>query len=261
LHKRKTESMQELFQQERSLMSGFRKNMQHLAVAFAVATLTLAATTADAQVRRPRRESNANRKARIERTIQETYSHRYELFGGGGYLRFRSGENLQRNNEVTWATSGTYYLNEKLGIVADIRGSYGNAKVGNTIYNIGNPLITEYTFMGGPSYRFYAKQKLAVSAHALVGYSLGNFDGGTKAIPAVNLGLWKTEGRPAFSAGVNFDYNFYPNLAFRVTPTYVGTTFQGRNVINGVGSGATNGSIQNNLGVNVGFVYRFGKIK
>jgi hypothetical protein len=257
LHKRKTESMQELFQQERSLMSGFRMNMRHLAVAFAVATLTLTAATAHAQVRRPRRESNANRKARIERTIQETYSHRYELFGGGGYLRFRSGENLQRNNEVTWATSGTYYLNEKLGIVADIRGSYGNAKVGNTIYNIPNPLITEYTFMGGPSYRFYAKQKLAVSAHALVGYSLGNFDGGTKGVPAANLGLWTTAGRPVFSVGVNFDYNFYPNLAFRVTPTYVGTTFNGTNL----STGATNGTIQNNLGVNAGIVYRFGKIK
>jgi Protein of unknown function, DUF481 len=231
-------------------MSGFRLSTQRPVVILSIAIFSIAAllgSTAHAQGRRNRRESNANRKARIERTIQETYSHKYELFAGGGYLRFRSGQYLQKNNEVTWATSGTYYLNSKLGIVADVRGAYGNAKIGNTIYNIPNPLITEYTFMGGPSYRFYAKQKYAASAHVLAGYTLGNFDGGSKGIPATSLGMWPTSNRAAFSAGVNLDYNFYPNLAFRLTPTYVGTNF-----------GST---IQNNLGVNVGIVYRFGKRK
>ena len=238
-------------------MSRFRSSTQRLAPVFraagfalaavSVAAIMVATPSAQAQGRRSRRESNANRKARIERTIQETYSQRYELFGGGGYLRFRSGQYTQNNNEVTWAVSGTYYLNPKVGIIADVRGSYGNAKVGNTIYNIGNPLITEYTFMGGPSYRFYAKQKMAASVHVLGGYTLGNFDGGTKGIPAPSVGLWPTSNRAAFSAGVNLDYNFYPNLAFRLTPTYVGTTF--------------GGTVQNNLGVNAGIVYRFGKPK
>jgi hypothetical protein len=231
--------------------------MQRLAVAFFVVTITAASASAHAQGRRNRRESNANRKARIERTIQETYSHRYEVFGGGGYLRFRSGEYLQRNNEVTWATSATYFLNPKLGITADIRGAYGNAKVGNNIYNIANPLITEYTFMGGPSYRFYAKQKFAVTGNVLGGFALGNFDGGSKGIPAPKLGMWATSNPPAISAGVSVDYNFYPNIAVRVTPTYVGTFFNGIDQA----TGKSNGSIQNNLGVNAGVVYRFGKIK
>ena len=239
-------------------MSGFRSNVYKLAVLVLLAAFTGGISAADAQMtRRSRRESNANRQARITRNIQETYTHRYELFGGGGFLRFRAGENLQRNAEVTWATSATYYLNPKLGIVADIRGAYGNAKVGNTIFNIGNPLITEYTFMAGPTYRFYAKQKFAISAHVLGGYSLGNFDGGSKGISATKLGMWATSNRPVFSAGVNFDYNFYPNLAFRLTPTYVGTTFNGV----GLSTGNSNGTIQNNLGVNAGIVYRFGKIK
>ncbi len=239
-------------------MSGFRSSVYRLAVLVLLAAFTFGITSADAQMtRRSRRESNANRQARVIRTVQETYSHRYEVFGGGGFLRFRSGEYLQRNAEVTWATSGTYYLNQKFGIVADIRGGYGNAKVGNTIYNIANPLITEYTFMGGPSYRFYAKQKTAISGHVLAGYSLGNFDGGSKGISATKLGMWATSSRPVFSAGVNFDYNFYPNLAFRLTPTYVGTTFNGIDL----NTGKSNGSIQNNLGVNAGIVYRFGKIK
>ncbi len=238
-------------------MSGFRKNMQRLVVAFFVVSITAASASAHAQGRRTRRESNANRKARIERTVQETYSHRYELFGGGGYLRFRSGEYLKKNNEVTWTTAGTYFLNPKLGITADIRGSYGKAKVGNTIYNIANPLITEYTFMGGATYRFYSKQKFAVSGNALGGVTLGNFDGGSKAIPATNLGMWATSNRPVISAGVSVDYNFYPNLAFRIMPTYVGTFFNGIDP----NTGKSNGSIQNNLGVNAGIVYRFGRIK
>ena len=215
-------------------------------VAAGLLAMTLGAN-AGAQVRRTKRESSANRKARIQKAVDDTYSHRWEVFGGGGYLRFRSGQYLQKNNEVTWATSATYMLNPKLGIVADVRGAYGNAKVGNNIYNVYNPLITEYTFLGGPSYRFYAKQKTAASAHVMAGYTLGNFDGGSKAIPAPLLGMWPTSNRPVFSVGVNYDYNFYPNLAFRVTPTYVGTTF-----------GST---LQNNLGINAGIVYRFGRLK
>jgi len=247
-------------------MSGFRKNMQRLSLlsilVVAVATLIVAPASAHAQVRRStRRESNANRKARIERTIEETYSHRYEIFGGGGYLRFRSGEYLQKNNEITWAASGTYFLNTKLGITADARGGFGNAKVGNTIYNVANPLITEYTIMGGATYRFYAKQKFAISGNALAGFALGNFDGGSKGVSAPLLGMWATSNRPAFSVGANLDYNFYPNLAFRIGPTWVGTAFHGNNINPDGSLGSQNGTIQSNLGFNAGIIYRFGRIK
>ena len=229
-------------------MFGMGRKIRYLAAGLLALTLGVAAVPSEAQlIRRTKRESSANRKARIQKAVDDTYTHRWEVFGGGGYLRFRSGQYLQKNNEVTWATSGTYMLNPRLGIIGDIRGAFGNAKVGNNIYSVYNPLITEYTFLAGPSYRFYAKQKNAVSAHVMAGYSLGNFDGGSKSIPAPLLGLWPTSNRPVFSVGVSYDYNFYPNLAFRVTPTYVGTTF-----------GST---LQNNLGINAGIVYRFGRIQ
>jgi hypothetical protein len=54
------------------------------------------------------------------------------------------------------------------------------------------------------------------------------------------------------------DYNFYPNLAFRIAPTYLGTFF--RRSPEDVNHGP-NGTIQNNFGFNAGIVYRFGKIK
>ena len=222
--------------------------MRYVAAGLLVLALGVAAVPSEAQlVRRTKRESSANRKARIQKAVDDTYTHKWEVFGGGGYLRFRSGQYLQKNNEVTWATSATYMLNPRLGIIGDVRGAFGNAKVGNNIYNVYNPLITEYTFLAGPSYRFYAKQKNAASVQAMAGYTLGNFDGGSKSIPAPLLGMWPTSNRAVFSVGASYDYNFYPNFAFRVTPTYVGTTF--------------GGTVQNNLGVNAGVVYRFGRLK
>lgn len=202
-------------------------------------------------VRRARRETNASREARIQRTINATYAHPWEVFGGGGYLRFRSGESTQKNNEVSWAVAVHRYLNPKFAVVGDVRGSFGRAHAlkFNDLQQIPNPQINEYTFMGGGNYRFYGKEKLALSIEGLAGAGWGLFSGGAKGLSGTQVGLWQDGVRPAFSVGLNLDYNFYPNLAFRVTPTYVGTTF----------ADATSGTkVQNNMGFNMGVVYRFG---
>ena len=222
-----------------------------------LATLLLAAflfavPSAHAQfARRSSRETNANRRARIERQIKETYTHRWEIGGGGGYLRFRSGEFTQKNSEIAFWMNGTYYFNQKLGLTGEVRGAYGNAKVPN--YNpfgalVGNPQISEYPFLVGPTYRFHLTQRTAISGFAEGGTAIGKFDGASKGIPAPTLGFWpSTNARPAFSVGANFDLNVYPNLALRVAPNYLGTTF--------------GGSLQNNFGFNMGLVYRFGRQK
>jgi hypothetical protein len=248
-------------------MFGFRLKVKWVAGVLLAVVAASGASAVEAQTtRRTRRESNANRKARIARTIEETYSHRYEIAGGGGYIRFRSGEYLQRNDEVTFWMTGTYFLNRKLGIIADVRGMYGNAKIGNTGSPNGsipnflpfNPQISEYPFLGGVAYRVYAKEKTAVSVTAEGGAALGKFDDDTKGLPSSALGLWQSTVKPAFSLGVNLDYNFYPNLAVRVTPTYVGTFYK----LDPLDPAPQpHGSIQNNVGVNIGIVYRFGKIK
>jgi hypothetical protein len=242
-------------------MFGFRLSVKCAASVLLAVIVASGASAVEAQsTHRTRRESNANRKARIARTIEQTYSHRYEVAGGGGFLRFRSGEYLRRNDEVTFFMTGTYFLNTKLGIVADVRGMYGNAKIGNSTPNFlpFNPQISEYPFMGGVAYRLYAKEKVAVAVTGEAGAALGKFDGDTKGLPSSALGLWQSEIRPAFSVGANFDYNFYPNLAMRLTPTYVGTFYQLSPL-----DPAPNphGSFQSNLGFNIGLVYRFGKIK
>jgi hypothetical protein len=241
-------------------MFGFRLSVKCATAVLLAGFIASGVSALEAQsTHRQRRESNANRKARIARTIEDTYTHRWEVGGGGGYLRFRSGENLQRNNQVSFWTSGTYYLSPKLGIVGDVRGSYGNAKIGNNDFNIGfNPQISQYTFMGGPSYRLWAKEKTAISIFGVGGAALGKFDGGAHGFSSAELHVWESNTRPAFSLGANFDYNFYPNFAFRVTPTYLGTFFRLDPSDPSTGS---RGSIQNNLGVNVGLIYRFGRIK
>jgi opacity protein-like surface antigen len=240
-------------------MFGFRLSVK-CAVAVLLAGLMASGVSAlEAQsTHRTRRESNANRKARIARTIEDTYTHRWEVGGGGGYLRFRSGENLQKNNQVSFWSTGMYSLNPKLGIVGDVRGSYGNAKVGNTIFNIENPQISQYTFMGGPSYRLWAKEKTAISIFGVGGAALGKFDSGAKGLSSADIHVWESGFAPVMSVGANFDYNLYPNFAIRVTPTYLGTFFRLSPDDTSAGS---HGTIQNNLGVNVGLVYRFGRIK
>ncbi len=229
------------------------------AAAFALPLVALAAPlAARAQSSsRTRRETNANRRARIAREVAETYAHRYEFSGGGGYLRFHTGEYLRKSNEITFYGSLNYLLSPKLGVLADVHGAFGNAKIENNIYNLpGNPQVSEYTFTAGPSYRFFAQRRVAVTAFGTGGIALGNFAGSTKGIFPDRLGIWSTTTRPVMTAGVSFDYNFFPNLAARITPTYIGTFFDGA-PINGVQT--VHGTVQNNLGFNIGIVYRFGQ--
>jgi hypothetical protein len=231
-------------------LSALRVSTQVFALLLFVAVFT--AVSANAQsTRRSGHETNASRQARIAKQIEETYTHRWEVGGGGGWLRFRSGEYTQKNSEITFWTNTTYYLNEKLGITGEIRGAYGNAKVlqGNPYASlVGNPQISEYPFLAGPTYRFYLHQKIAISGFALGGVAIGKFDGDSKGIPAQTLGFWpSTSARPALSLGGNLDLNMFPNLAFRIAPSYLGTTY--------------GGSYQNNVGFEMGLVYRFGRQK
>jgi len=224
-------------------------------VAAALAVLLAAAigtTAASAQsTRRPRRETTANRKARIAKTIQQTYGHPWEAAGGGGYMRYRSGQYQQQDNQVSFWVDTRYSLNSlspKLGILGTVQGSYGKAKIGNVQgIDIPNPQISEYAFMAGPSYRFLGREKYAVSGFAQAGLDLGKFAGGSKGFTAADIGVWQGDFAPVFSVGASLDYNIDTSFALRVSPSYIGTTF-----------GST---MQNSKALNVGIVYRFGKAK
>ena len=134
---------------------------------------------------------------------------------------------------------------------AKFAAGYGQAKIGNllpsgNVLNF-NPEISEYNFMAGPSYRLVALEKFGLAAFVEGGVTLGKFAGDSKGLTAAQIGVWPGNYAAAFSAGLNFDYNLFPNVALRITPTYLGSTF--------------GGTIQNSKGLNVGVVYRFGRTR
>ena len=193
------------------------------------------------------RRRNLSRQARIERNIRETYSHKYEIAGGGGFLRFRTGPTLQQITQINFFMDGTRMFGEKWGVLASVRGMYGNANIPNELafQYIFRPKISEYTFMAGVQRRFIEREKWTVSGNATAGTALSKFAGDAKGLRSTDLGMWPdSNAKPVFQVGVSFDYNLYNNFAARIEPTYLGTTF--------------GNTLENNKGINFGLVYRFG---
>jgi hypothetical protein len=185
------------------------------------------------------------RRMREQQIIQDTYSHKFELYGGGGYLRFRPGPSLQHENETAWNLGITEWIRPKLGITGDFRGYYGNANTLVNPYQVFQPSISQYTFMAGPQYRFYAKQHIAVSAEVLGGVGHGNFGTGTNGFPATLVGLYSNANVFNVDVGLPVEYNLSPGLAVHLTPNYLLTDYGSQ--------------LQHNLGFTTGFVYRFGR--
>jgi hypothetical protein len=201
----------------------------------------------------------ARREQRRAAAIHDVYSHLYEIYVGGGYLRFHPGDGiipqngqprtgLQRINEKGWDVGVTRYFNEKLGVTIDGRGTYGTAFIGNNPNSSGfiqNPIIAQYAVMIGPTYRFLLHPKYSISGRVLGGGAYGHFSGDLGAFTPTELGLYPDGPSVAISASVPVEYNFSPNIGLRVAPEYVLTNF-----------GST---IQNSLGFTGGVVVRWGK--
>ncbi len=189
---------------------------------------------------------HARRQQRKERVVQDTYSHKFEVYGGGGYTRFRPGGSLQHINESAWNGGVTDYLWGRLGLTGDFRGYYGTAFITPNPYNIFKPSISQYTFMAGPQYRFLSREHWAISGQVVAGVAKGNFYANGAELPGPLVGLWGTGTSFSMAAGVPVDYNLSPGLAVRLQPGWWLTTF---------GSTAQ----LKNIGFTAGLVYRFGR--
>src|SRR5277367_5120052 len=133
----------------------------------------------------------ARRQQRTQRVVEDTYSHKFEVYGGGGYTRFRPGSSLQHINESAWNGGFTDYLWGRLGLTGDLRGYYGTAFITPNPYNIFKPSISEYSLMGGPQYRFVRREHWAISAQGLVGGAKGTFNASSSGVPpGTYIGLW-----------------------------------------------------------------------
>ena len=192
----------------------------------------------------------ARREQRRAAAIHEAYSHRYEGYFGMGYLRFQPGAKLQRAHEYAWDAGFTRFFSDRLGVTVDGRGYYGSAYVYNNVITnsaITNAEVSQYAFLAGPTYRFYAQPKYSISARVMGGAAYGNYSGDTSGDTTLSkaLGLWSNGFVFAGSAAVIGEYNLTPKVGLRVAPEFAPTGF-----------GST---IQKNLGFTASVAYRFGK--
>jgi len=196
----------------------------------------------------------ARREQRRATAIHDVYNHLYEAYVGGGYLRTKPGEGvetgrgLQKFNTYAWNVGVSRYFNEKLGVTVDGRGYYGKAYLGpNDVTNsaITQPVISQYTAMIGPTYRFILQPKYSVSGRVLAGLGYAHSSGDLGTFAPAQLGLYPDGSAFAVSASLPVEYNVSPGLGIRVAPEYVLTTY---------GSNKQNG-----LGVTTGLVFRWGK--
>lgn len=187
----------------------------------------------------------ARREQRRTAAMHDVYSHRYELFSDVGYLRFQPGPSLQRLTYYAWDTGGTRYLNEHLGITLDGRGYYGTAYVGLNPTNVTRPAISQYDGMAGPTYRIWMEPRFSLAARVVGGIAYGNFSADTNGFGTKVLGLYPDGYTFAVNGSVIGEYNFAPNIGFKLAPEFHATGF---------GS-----SFQKSVGFTGGIVYRFGK--
>lgn len=196
-------------------------------------------------LRAARARIRARHRERVRHIIEDTYSHQYETYFGGGYLRFRPGHSLQKNSEMDWNVGITDYFHGRLGATADFRGYYGTTYTNVNPYQVFQPSISQYTFMAGPQYRFFEGQHWGWSVYVLAGVGHANFSTGTGGLPGTLIGLYPDGDALNASPGVAVDYNLGPGLAVRLSSVYLVSRY--------------GGDTQNNLGFNMGFVYRFGR--
>ena len=166
-------------------------------------------------------------------------------------LRFRSGDYTRRNNEISWATALNYYLNRKLAIVGDARGSFGDAHAHHQLQlSASTSLRSTSTPSWVAQLPLLCKGKDRRTACRVSAVLAGaSSPAAAKMFPVLFSASGVTACVPPFQRVSTLDYNLYPNLAIRFSPTWVGTNFVGAN-------GST---IQSNIGFNMGVVYRFGR--
>lgn len=198
-------------------------------------------------LREAERRVHERHEVRIQQIIKDTYSHQYEIYFGGGYLRFHPGPGLQKNSEANWNAGFSDYFHGRLGATVDFRGYYGTAFVGINQYQVFKPSISQYTFMAGPTYRFFEGQHWGWNAYVLAGAGHGNFDTNTGGLPGSFIGVYPNSTTFNVSPGATVVYNLGPALAVRLSSAYLVSHY--------------GGEFQQNLGYNMGIVYRFGRQK
>ena len=185
------------------------------------------------------------RQRREAQAITDTYTHRWEIYTGGSYMRFRPGPSLHNSGTGSWTLGFTRYFTPRFGITADSRGYYGGTSGIENPYDTYNESYSVFPFTIGPQYRFYGSPKFSVSSSLQGGIIYGYFDADTNGHSPQSVGLYPASVVAAAIFSINLDYNLSPGLAVRVAPHIL---------FDGFGA-----QYNQNQGILVGLVYRWGR--
>ena len=198
------------------------------------------------EIRQMQTRRAQSRQRRIQQVVKDTYSHRFEIYTGGMYLRFSPGPYLHNAGTGGWELGLAGFLTPRWGITGDVRGYYGSTAITiNNPYDIHNASFSVFTFTAGPQYRFYRSQHFAVSAALQGGIVYGYFDADTNGFQPQLVGMYPPDVVPGGIASIHIDYNLSPGLAVRFSPQMLIESFSS--------------SVQHNQGFLMGVVYRFGR--
>lgn len=195
-----------------------------------ILTLSLGAASASAQARD---------------AIQTPYVSGNEIFVGGNYLRAASGPVLGNTEFGGWNIGATHYFTPLLGLTADFQGDYGHAPISSTVLLANNPFVYQHLFLLGPQIRWHRGERFASSLRVLIGATDTVSNSDTGSIPPSAFGLYPSATTLAMKPGGTFDVNLSPRVALRLAP--------------GVLLERQGGSLQRDLSVSTGFVFRLGK--
>jgi hypothetical protein len=160
-----------------------------------------------------------------------SYDNKYEVYGGLSFMNFQAGQNLpKRMNLGGGEILGTYWLNHKVGLGADVRTELGTTPVFSNPYGISRPLVYLNALMGGAQYRGPKNQYAAINYHGYGGAAIGVFNGGTAGNGAIAssattnaavVGLYTNRTRPLFALGASVDFNRSKKVAIRLQPDLI----------------------------------------
>ena len=236
------------------------------------------------------------REQRTQAVIQDTYSHKYDIYFGYAYLHMRPGHDLQHANENGVNIGLTRYFNQKWGLTVDFRGFYKSVYTGmvrsaipegcegtadircpdtshNQLFGYTQggfqPFISNYSVMAGGQYSVRRRKNYAVGFQALAGVTYNLFNSTSAGTPGYYVGLYNNGTRFTAAATMPVDINLGPGLSVRIAPDYNLTTWDYQfDTAVPITTGTTTiyhlnhssgTDLQHNLGFTIGLNYRLGR--
>ena len=176
--------------------------------------------------------------------VPAQYEYAAEVAVGYSTLNIEPGVEFDKTRMNGWNIAVTGYYNEWIGFAADVSNQYGNATPRSGFGGTTSVDLTHWSYLGGPEVRVVRTERFAASARTLFGASRGNAKPDTFTVDDTPTRYSFKNTKFSMVIGAAFDVNITPQLAWRVQPQYLITSFSSKR--------------QGNFGFTTGILYRFG---